>query len=51
MSGLRFEPTERTIDSVQIDTTRMHELIGPSTVLWRDGMRRMAKALHPDLVK
>ena len=46
----RFEPTERTIDSVQIDTTRMHELIGPSTVPWRDGMRRMAKALHPDLV-
>jgi len=47
----RFEPTERTIDSVQIDTTRMHELIGPTTVPWREGMRRMAKALHPDLVK
>jgi UDP-glucuronate 4-epimerase len=28
----------------------MHELIGPTTVPWRDGMRRMAKALHPDLV-
>ena len=25
----RFEPTEHTIDSVQIDTTRMHELVGP----------------------
>ena len=24
----RFEPTEHTIDSVQIDTTRMHELVG-----------------------
>ena len=47
----RFEPTAHTIDSVQIDTTRMHELIGPTTVPWRDGMRRMAKALHPDLVK
>jgi nucleoside-diphosphate-sugar epimerase len=47
----RFEPTAHTIDSVQIDTTRMHELIGPSTVPWRVGMRRMAKALHPDLVK
>jgi nucleoside-diphosphate-sugar epimerase len=46
----RFEPTELTIDSVQIDPTRMHELIGPTTVPWRDGMRRMAKALHPDLV-
>jgi nucleoside-diphosphate-sugar epimerase len=45
-----FEPTEHTIDSVQIDTSRMHELIGATTVPWRDGMRRMAKALHPDLV-
>ena len=25
----RFEPSEATIDSVEIDTTRMHELIGP----------------------
>ncbi len=46
----RFEPTAQTIDSVQIDTTRMHELIGATTVDWRDGMRRMAKALHPDKV-
>jgi nucleoside-diphosphate-sugar epimerase len=46
----RFEPTEHTIDSVQIDPSRMHELIGPTTVPWREGMRRMAKALHPDLV-
>ncbi len=47
-SEARFEPTEHTIDSVQIDPTRMHELIGKTTVPWRDGMRRMAKALHPD---
>jgi UDP-glucuronate 4-epimerase len=47
----RFEPTAQTIDSVQIDTTRMHELIGPTTVAWRDGMRRMAEALHPDQVR
>ena len=46
----RFEPTEQTIDSVQIDTTRMHELAGPTTVPWREGMRRMARALHPDKV-
>ena len=46
----RFEPTEQTIDSVQIDTTRMHELAGQTSVSWRDGMRRMAKALHPDRV-
>jgi nucleoside-diphosphate-sugar epimerase len=47
----RFEPTAQTIDSVQIDTTRMHELAGTTTVAWREGMRRMAKALHPDLVQ
>lgn len=47
----RFEPTAQTIDSVQIDTTRMHELIGETTVPWREGMKRMAQALHPDKVK
>jgi UDP-glucuronate 4-epimerase len=47
----RFEPTEHTLDSVQIDTTRMHELIGPTTVPWREGMRRMVQALHPDKVR
>ena len=46
-----FAPTTDTIDSVQIDTTRMHELIGPTTVPWRDGMERMARALHPDKVR
>jgi UDP-glucuronate 4-epimerase len=45
-----FDPTAQTIDSVQIDTTRMHELIGRTSVNWRDGMRRMAKSLHPDKV-
>jgi UDP-glucuronate 4-epimerase len=45
-----FEPTAQTIDSVQIDTTRMHELLGETTVPWREGMLRMARALHPDRV-
>ncbi|HVB91575.1 MAG TPA: NAD(P)-dependent oxidoreductase [Acidimicrobiales bacterium] len=47
----RFEPTALTIDSVQIDTTRMHELIGETTVHWREGMARMARALHPERVR
>jgi nucleoside-diphosphate-sugar epimerase len=47
----RFEPTVHTIDSVQIDTTRMHALIGPTTVPWREGMRRMAEARYPDKVR
>ena len=35
----RFEPTTQTIDSVAIDTTRMHELAGQTSVPWREGMR------------
>jgi UDP-glucuronate 4-epimerase len=44
----RFAPTDQTIDSVQIDTTRMEEIAGPTTVPWREGMRRMVAALYPD---
>jgi UDP-glucuronate 4-epimerase len=44
----KFAPTEDTIDSVEIDTTRMHELVGPTSVPWRDGMKRMVRALHPE---
>jgi nucleoside-diphosphate-sugar epimerase len=45
-----FNPTEDTIDSVEIDLTRMHELVGTTTVEWRDGMRRMVAARHPELL-
>jgi nucleoside-diphosphate-sugar epimerase len=47
----RFEPTDDTIDSGEMDLTRMHELAGRTTVPWRDGMARMARALHPDRVR
>jgi UDP-glucuronate 4-epimerase len=47
----QFQPTTLTIDSVAIDTTRMHELAGRTTVPWRDGMKKMARKLHPDKVK
>ena len=47
---MRFSPTRDTIDSVQIDLTRMHELVGTTTVDWRDGMRRMVEARHPELL-
>jgi len=46
----RLEPTEHTIDSVQLDLTRMHEVAGETTVHWRDGMRRMVAARHPELL-
>jgi len=52
LTGLpvRFAPTRDTIDSVQIDLTRMHRLVGTTTVAWRDGMRRMVAARHPELL-
>jgi UDP-glucuronate 4-epimerase len=52
LTGLpaRFAPTDNTIDSVQIDLTRMHELVGTPTVGWRDGLRRMVEARHPELL-
>lgn len=31
------------------DVTYMHEVLGRTTVHWRDGFRRMAKARHPEL--
>lgn len=53
LTGLdpRFLPTEQTIGSVTVDTTRMHELLGRTTVQWRDGMRRMVAARHPELLR
>jgi nucleoside-diphosphate-sugar epimerase len=45
-----FAPTTDTIDSVDIDLTRMHELVGSTTVAWKDGMRRMVQARHPELL-
>ncbi len=46
----RFEPTTHTIDSVQLDLSRMHELAGPTFVDWRDGMREMVATRHGELL-
>ncbi len=53
LTGLRpgFAPTTETIDSVAIDLTRMHALVGPTTVPWKDGMRRMVESRHPELLQ
>lgn len=45
----RLTATRSTIESVRVDTSRMHELIGPARVDWRDGLRRMTEARHPRL--
>jgi nucleoside-diphosphate-sugar epimerase len=45
----RFETTEAALPSVAVDTTRMDELIGPARVSWRQGMRAMVTAAHPEI--
>jgi len=44
-----FAPTRATIESVRVDVTRMHELIGPAQVRWREGLKRMVLARRPEL--
>jgi nucleoside-diphosphate-sugar epimerase len=52
LTGLeaRCEPSEQSLASVCLDLTRMHELIGHTTVGWQDGLRRMVAARHPELL-
>jgi hypothetical protein len=40
-----FRPTDDTIESVAIDVSKLHALVGPLSVSWRDGMRRMVDDL------
>lgn len=45
----KMHPTDKTIPSVRIDTTRMLELVGPTRVGWKEGIRRMVRTRHPEL--
>ena len=45
-----FEESGQALRGNTVDVTRMHELVGGTTVDWRDGMRRMATKFHPELV-
>ncbi len=51
LTGLepKFVTTDKTIGSIIVDLTRMHELVGHTTVHWRDGLQRMIAARHPEL--
>jgi nucleoside-diphosphate-sugar epimerase len=53
LTGLPAElvVSENTLQSVELNLDRMHELVGHSTVHWQDGMRRMVEALRPDLLE
>jgi nucleoside-diphosphate-sugar epimerase len=48
---LRFETSERTVGPLPVDTTRMCELLGPTRVPWREGIRRMVEARAPELLR
>lgn len=45
-----FEYTPDAHTPLWPDVTHMHEVLGRTQVHWRDGMRRMIKARHPELV-
>lgn len=53
LTGLEplFKDNPQAFGSLAIDTGRMHELIGPSTVPWREGILGMVRSLAPDLLK
>lgn len=44
----KFKWTEDTYPSNQMDTTRMHEVLGYPKVGWREGFRRLLESQFPD---
>jgi len=53
LTGLEpvFEVNPQAFGSLCIDTTRMHELLGPTSMEWKAGIRRMVESLAPELIK
>jgi nucleoside-diphosphate-sugar epimerase len=46
-----FKENPKGFGSLQIDTTKLHAIAGPTEVDWKDGMREMIQALGPQLLK
>ena len=46
-----FKENPKGFGSLQIDTTKLHAIAGPTEVHWKDGMREMIQALGPQLLK
>jgi hypothetical protein len=46
----KFVEDPHALASVAVDTTRMRELIGETSVDWREGLRRLVAARHPELL-
>lgn len=53
LTGLepKLVATDESLASVALDLTKMHELVGHTTVPWREGFRRMVAAQRPDLLR
>ncbi len=47
----KFQDNPRAFGSLCIDLERMHELIGETSVDWRDGVRRQIQNLAPELLR
>jgi UDP-glucuronate 4-epimerase len=45
---VRFRYEDRAPWPIWPDVTRMHEILGRTRVPWREGMRRMVEARHPE---
>ncbi len=48
---VQFDRTPNTIGGIPTDNTKRRALVGATTVGWKDGMRRMVGALHPELLR
>ena len=44
----KFKVTDQTLESVASDNSKQRSLVGPTEIGWKDGMRRMVEARHPD---
>ncbi len=47
----QFDRTTNTIGGIPTDNAKRQDLAGPTSVGWKDGMRRMVAALHPELMR
>jgi UDP-glucuronate 4-epimerase len=47
----KLEPSENSLASVALNLGRMHDLVGHTTVGWREGFRRMLEAQRPGLLR
>ena len=46
-----FKENPKGFGSLQIDTTKLHAIAGPTEVDWKDGIREMVQTLGPQLLK